>query len=77
MRELSFDGMVGSVEALFAGRLLTVGVSLASKFEGVCLFERSLGAIETSVFVEKRSAFVFEEGSRLAAKSVSSVKIEL
>lgn len=70
MEEPSFDGVVGSVEISFTERFLTIGVwLLTSEFLGgdICLFECNLGAIETSVSAERRSAFFFDGGSRPAA----------
>lgn len=77
MQELSFDGMVGSVEASFAAELLTAGVwPLVSEFEDAFLFVCSLGAIETSVSVKRRSAFFFDGGSRPAGKEYAQRKME-
>ena len=78
-QKLSLDGMVNSVETSFAERPLTVGVSpLSNRFfgEDICLFECNLGAIETSVFVERRSAFFFDGGSSPAAKKYEKRKIQ-
>ena len=71
MKESSFDGVVGSVETPFTERFLTIVVwLLTSGFLGgdICLLECNLGAIETSVFAERRSAFFFDSGSRPAVK---------
>ena len=71
MEESSFDGVIGSVETPFTERFLTIGARLLTSefFDGdVCLFECNLGAIETSVFAERRSAFFFDSGSIPAGK---------
>ena len=71
MVKSSFDEVVGSVETPFTERFLTIGEwLLTSGFFGgdICLFECNLGAIEISVFAERRSAFFFDSGSRPAGK---------
>lgn len=74
MQEPSFDGIVDSVETPTVDVwLLTSDFSV----EDICLFECNLGAIETSVFVEKRSAFFFDGGSRPAAKRYEQCTIKL
>jgi hypothetical protein len=63
--------VVGSVETPFTERILTSAVWLLTiEFFGrdSCLFEFNLGAMETSVFAERRSAFFFDSGSRPAGE---------
>ena len=71
MEEPSLDGVVGSVETPFTERFLTIFVWLLTSElldADICLFECNLGAIETSVSAERRSAFFFDSRSRPAAK---------